>query len=521
MNGFFEPLLAAPLTAGWREALRLAGFSLHITLVLLALGTAFLAVFHYVAAYVGRSSIERGWDKRILRTFMGFKSLAVVLGVAPLLLIQVGRTLPFFNATGLFAGFWMLVIGLLAISFVSFDALGHRMYVHPRLHLVLGLVALVLLTAVPGIFTAVIVAAENPGSWTDILRLGGFLPGALTFHWLMRTLHVLGAALVFGALFHYFFTSGGDPGKRRRMRGWLLGGIIAQLIIGPLLLLSLPLRISLPGLVFLGLGLLALVVFAWLATRHGAATRGLRLPVSALLILCVLLFMLLVRENQQDRALAALDEAFAASGRARAAALAPYEEQALAKYRQDVQIVYDNGATIYGRSCAFCHAASGNGLGPEAGNLAIPPEDIFEVRAARPYLLRILANGVPGTGMPYFAVFVRGKLEDVINDLDGRWGIVGKPPDVEGVSAADLDKARTIYGERCASCHGPDGRPTVAAAKFEPPPPPFTDCSLLPKRSIDIFTRGYPGTMMKPFGAGLSPDIQNALVQVLYSMRID
>jgi mono/diheme cytochrome c family protein len=519
MNGFFDLLLAAPLSAGWREVLLFSGFYFHIALVLLALGTAFLAVFYSVSIRLGRSSLEPGWDRRILRTFMAFKSLAVVLGVAPLLLIQVGRTLPFFNATGLFAGFWMLVIVLLVVSFVCFDALGHRMQVHPRLNLVAGFTALVFLAAVPAIFAAVLVAAENPVSWTGILRRGGVLPGALTFHWLARYLHVLGAAVVFGALFHYFYTSAGDPGKKARMRDWLLGGIVAQLVVGPLLLVSLPLGINVPGAVFLGLGVLALAAFAWPVARHGRATGGLRPATSVPLLLGVLLFMLLVRQNQQDRAFAPLQESAAANSRARAAALAPYEKAALAKYREDVQVVYDNGPTIYGRSCAFCHDGSGNGAGPDAGHLAVPPENISQVRAARPYLLRSLANGVPGTGMPYFAVFVRGKLEALIAHLDERWAIVGRPGDLEGVSGDALSKARAVYGERCASCHGADGRPTAAAAKFAPPPPPFTDWSLLPGRTIEVFTKGYPGTMMAAFGAGLSPDLQRALVQVLYDLR--
>jgi mono/diheme cytochrome c family protein len=229
--------------------------------------------------------------------------------------------------------------------------------------------------------------------------------------------------------------------------------------------------------------------------------------------------MLLVRQNQQDRAFAPLEESAASNSKARAAALAPSEKEALAKYREDVQVVYDNGSTIYEKSCAFCHDGNGTGAGPDAGSLAIPPENISQVRAARPYILRSLSKGVPGTGMPYFAVFVRGKLEALITHLDERWGIAGTPADLEGVSRDELSKARAIYGERCASCHGADGRPTAAAAKFAPPPPPFTDWSLLPNRTIDVFTHGYPGTMMGAFGGGLSPELQSALVQVLYDLR--
>jgi mono/diheme cytochrome c family protein len=413
----------------------------------------------------------------------------------------------------------MLVIVLLVVSFVTFDALGHRAQVHPWLQLGLGIVALVLLAAVPGIFAAVLVAAENPGSWTGILSRGGLLPGTLAFHWLMRTIHVLGAAVVFGALFHYFFTSGGDPSKKTRMKRWLFGGVVAELVAGPLLLVSLPLGVNIPGAVFLGLGLLALAAFSWLALRRDAERRGFRVPASALLLMGVLLFMLLARQNRQDRAFAPLAQAAAANSRARAAALAPYEKEALARYREDLRVVYDNGPTIYEKSCAFCHGASGDGLGPDAASLAVPPEHVSAIRASRPYLLRTLADGVPGTGMPYFAVFVRGKLESLIAHLDERWGIVGTPPGLEGVSPDDLAKARELYAQRCASCHGSDGRPTAATAKFAPSPPPFTDWSLLPERTIEVFTTGYPGTMMVAFGAGLSPDLQRALVQSLYDLR--
>jgi len=519
MSPLFGLLMAYPLPSAWRQVLLFSGFYFHMTLVLLALGTAFLAVFYCLATCFRAGSFGQGWDRGILRTFMGFKSLAVVLGVAPLLLIQVGRTLPFFNATGLFAGLWMLIIVLLVVSFISFDALGHGMQVHRLLRLGLGVTALVLLAAVPGIFAAVLVAAENPGLWIAILEQGFFLPGSLMFHWAARYLHVLGAALVFGAFFHYFFTSGGDSGKRAGMKGWLLAGVLVQLVIGPLLIVSLPSEMSALSVVFLGAGLLTLAVFVRLVAGRRAEAGRFGLKSSAALLLGVLLFMLLVRQDRQDRAFASLEASAASLGRARAEALAPYEKEALAKYREDVRRAYDNAPTIYGRSCAFCHGEEGDGRGPEAGNLAVPPEDITQIRASRPYLLSVLAGGVRGTAMPYFAVFVRGKLVDLVAYLDERWGVVGMPPPVSGVSPADLEQAGKLYSERCASCHGPAGVPTAAAEKFEPPPPRFTEYSLLPGRAMEVMSGGYHGTMMGGFAAGLSPQLKKALVQVLYDLR--
>jgi mono/diheme cytochrome c family protein len=517
---FFELLLAGPLPRGWLRVLLFAGFAAHLSLVLLALGTAFLSVVFCAASCLrGEAAIE-GWPKEILRTFLGFKSLAVVLGVAPLLIIQVGGTLPFFNATGLLAGLWMLVIALLVVSFLSFDALGHGVNVHPFLHLGLGLAALVLFAVVPGIFTAVLTAAENPARWPAALGTGGFLPRPLVFHWLMRYLHVLGAALVAGALAHYFLTSRGRPDRQGRLRAWLVAGIMVQVVVGPLLLVSLPRGLDLPAIAILAAGLLFLAAFAWLvAGRRRAAAGSLGLKGSAALFLGVVLCMLLVRQSLQDRAFGPLEAEAEAGRKERAAALAPYREPALADYLEDMGRVYDNGRTIYAGSCAFCHGEKGDGAGPEAGKLAIPPEDLIQVRASRPHLLQVLAAGVPGTAMPYFAVFVRGKLEDLLDTLDGRWNITGARPELAAVPAADLAAARKIYDDRCAACHGPDGRPTAAGERLEPPPPPFTEYSLLPQRTIEVFTHGYPGTAMGPFGAGLGPGIEMALVQVLYEKR--
>ena len=519
MSAFFDLLLAHPLPSGWTGVLLFSGFYLHMALVLLALGTAFLAVEYCAAACFRPGPGTEGWDRRILRPFMAFKSLAVVLGVAPLLLIQVGWTVTFFNAIGLFSGLWMLVIGLLVVSFVSFDSLAHGMRVHRLLHLGLGITALLLLAAVPGIFAAVLVAAENPGAWTAILERGFFLPGSLMFHWSMRYLHVLGAALVFGALFHFFFTSGRDPEKRAGMKSWILAGTLAQVVSGPLLLVSLPLDLDTASVVDLALGLLLLGVFAGLLFSRRAETRGFGLRPSAALLLGILAFMLLVRENQQERSVAAVESAAESRKTARARALAPYEEEALAGYRDDLGRVYDNGPTIYGRSCAFCHAENGDGRGPEAGGLAVAPEDISGIRASRTYLMEILARGVRGTAMPYFAVFVRGKLEGLVTYLDERWDVVGSPAPIQGITEADLEKAREVYSRRCAGCHGPDGVPTAAAEKFEPPPPPFTEYSLLPARADEVMTGGYHGTMMGGFAVGLSPELKKALIQVLYDLR--
>jgi mono/diheme cytochrome c family protein len=519
MSGFPDLLLSLPLPRTWLQGLLFAGFFFHLVFVLLLLGTALLAVFYSIKKRPPATPDDLPWSRRILRSFMAHKSIAVVLGVAPLLLIQLGHTLPFFNATSLFAPRWLLIVALLIPVSLIFDSLAHSAPVRRGLHVALAVAALVLLLNIPANFVGVLVAAEQSASWGDMIRSGYRLTGPLMLHGILRYLHVLAAAVVFGALFHYLFTAGRDRVKRSGLLNWMLSGVMAQAVIGPLLALTLVSQPDRTSLLLLFLGLLALAAFIGILFGAGGGARELNAGMSVSLVLIILLFMLLVRQHQQDRAFAPLEEKSREAARSYAELLRPYQDAAISRYRKDLETVYDNGDTIYGKSCAFCHNSNGDGAGPEAGNLSVPPEAIADVRAARPYLHKILAAGVGGSGMPYFAVFTRPKLEMLIDLMNERWRILDPPPAVEGVPPSDKAEAEKTYGQVCAGCHGRDGRPTASALKYKPPPPDFTRYSLLPERALRVMTEGYHGTVMGPFGQALKPEIRRALVQVLYGMR--
>jgi mono/diheme cytochrome c family protein len=229
--------------------------------------------------------------------------------------------------------------------------------------------------------------------------------------------------------------------------------------------------------------------------------------------------MLAVRQHQQDRSFSGLEAKSAAETARYVALLQPYEEAGVSRYKKDVVTVYDNGPTIYGQSCAFCHNGNGDGNGAEAGNLAVPPEAVSAIRAARPYVYEILTAGIDGTAMPYFTVFTRDKLEMLIDLMNERWQILGPPPPVDGISPENKAEAQKTYGQVCAGCHGQDGKPTPTALKFKPPPPDFTQYSLLTERALEVINSGYHGTVMGPFGQTLRPEVRTALVQVLYDLR--
>ena len=81
--------------------------------------------------------------------------------------------------------------------------------------------------------------------------------------------------------------------------------------------------------------------------------------------------------------------------------------------------------------------------------------------------------------------------------------------------APDLVRARTIFAQNCASCHGAAGSaPPAAMQVLDPPPIDFTDIDRARQRSVfglyQVITQGLEGTSMASF-ASLSDDDRWAL----------
>lgn len=313
-------LLVRPLPAEAIQFLRFMAFTLHILFVLITLGTGILSVAYFFQIWWLGQRHKLRWDREILRTFVGHKSLAVVLGVGPLLLMQVGHPIPFFSAVNLFAPAWLLIIVLLVIAFLCMDYVGQRLEVRHGTHLVLGMVGLIALLTVPGIFVAVLVTAENSERWPEIAAAGHRLPGDLGAHWLVRYLHVLGASVVIGGIVHYFWSQPWEVRKRRSLLAWVAGAILVQFVLGVMLYASMPhhrQRADAPfdsaftwafnGSVFVGVAagawLLAVIVRALMREKP----LGLAATIAPTTVL--LISMLLARQLNQDRAFVPLARA--------------------------------------------------------------------------------------------------------------------------------------------------------------------------------------------------------------------
>ena len=519
MNELFDILLKKPLSEVFLHGLLFFTFTLHIFFVLLTLGTAIIALYYFVHTWWGGRLNEVRWDKEILRTFLAHKSLAVVLGVAPLLLIQIGASIPFFTGINLFAFFWLLIIPFLSIAFLSFDALGHKIYVHHYLHLIFGVVALIFLLAVPGIFVAVLVTSENSDKWTTIIAHGYRLSGPVAYHWLFRYLHVLGAALVFGHAFHYFFSTKDEIGKKSSLLKWIVAGILVQFILGIILYSSLLEKPDNVTNASLFIGITAAAVLLWLIFSIINKSSALSIKAALPIFMLILVPMLLARQFIQDKKFMPLDKQLQTNAQVYQKTLQPYNREALDKYKSDINAVYDNGETIYRKSCLSVTEEIWMVTDTEARNLSIPPENLSTIRTTRQYLHTILAGGVSGSAMPYFTVFDRHKLESLINYLDKKHHVLSLPKSLSvKISDVALQQSRKIYDETCFQCHGIDGKGTALSKGFQPPPPDFTVYSLSPERAFDVITNGYSGTVMYPF-SNLTEDVRWGLVKIINDKR--
>ncbi|UCD64036.1 MAG: cytochrome c, partial [Candidatus Zixiibacteriota bacterium] len=191
--------------------------------------------------------------EKIAATITVNKSLAVVLGVGPLLCISLVYTTHFYAANAMTGYAWISVVPLVTLAFLL-------SYLHKykwdawrtdgkRFHAFIGVASAVLFLSVPLIFLANINLMLFPAGWTDVrgffssLTLGNVFP---------RYFHFLAASIAVTALFLAgWFTRKGlsdekmpdgfSRGELRRLFFRIAFYVtLAQLIFGPLLLFTLP-----------------------------------------------------------------------------------------------------------------------------------------------------------------------------------------------------------------------------------------------------------------------------------------
>src|SRR2546428_10488172 len=116
---------------------------------------------------------------------------------------------------------------------------------------------------------------------------------------------------------------------------------------------------------------------------------------------------------------------------------------------------------LYNQQRVGCHGRDGR-----LGAARPLNEAVYLALVPAPRLREVIAEGVPGTAQPAFAISAGGALTDeqidaLVQDLLETWG---RPDVLPGVSVppyaatrGDADRGSAIYVAACASCHGADG----------------------------------------------------------------
>lgn len=288
-----EPLLVAVLVVF---------FLLHIVFVNFMVGGALLTLYYEL-----RGLKQKTYDAlayAIAGTITANKSLAVVLGVGPLLAINTIYTVYFYTANALTGAFWISIVPLVVLAFVLtyiHKYLWHKMERLKALHVALGVAACLLFLFIPLIFLTNINLMLFPEKWGGVQ---GFLSALTLPNVFPRYVHfVLACPAMTGLFLVWLFRRRSEAEAAaigftraelvRTGYLWAFWPTAAQFVIGPIALLTLP-HTQMPlNAVWAVFGIAILVALGmthmiFAETRRPAETIGRRfVPISLLMLVVV------------------------------------------------------------------------------------------------------------------------------------------------------------------------------------------------------------------------------------------
>lgn len=255
--------LPLPLPEGVLVVLLVLSFLLHILFVNLMVGGSVLTLWAEI-----KGKTRPGYDtlaREIAATITVNKSLAVVMGVAPLLTINVLYTVFFYSANALTGTLWISIVPLVTAAFLLlyFHKYTWERYKDRKgFHISIAAAATVLLLFVPLIFLTNINLMLFPERWVEVK---GFFSAVTMANVLPRYLHFLCASVAVMGLFLFGYmrrkgyafeeifgnTSFTRHGVLRKWYGLALVASLTQLGLGPLNFFTLPWHAVNWGLVYI------------------------------------------------------------------------------------------------------------------------------------------------------------------------------------------------------------------------------------------------------------------------------
>lgn len=375
--------LPLPAPEGLLEVLLIVSFIVHIVFVHMMLGGSLFSLFCQIK---GLKQIEyERLAYKIAQAVTVNKSLAVVMGVAPLLIINTLYAPQFYASSALIGGAWMAVIPLVAVAFLL--AYAHKFWWDrfvniPELHIGIAALESALFLFIPLIYMTNVNLMLFPEYWPEVK---GFFSAVLLPNVLQRYLHFVSAAILFSALFFAWWSGGpafqaevklSQPllqSVRRFFYAFAFGATIFQILSGLVVFVSLPAQGMSWGVTLLlfaggGFGVPALY---WMWGNLVNPDNSLDRHFSRIIVLfaCTILAMAVARHQYREHALkdhkAAIAQKTANYLAAAADARQEAESAALAQQSEPV----DLGEQAFQRNCAACHHINLPTVGPDMGEI--------------------------------------------------------------------------------------------------------------------------------------------------------
>lgn len=242
--------LELPLPEWLLIVLIIVSFLAHIVFVNLMLGGSLLTLWGQI-----KGLKDKDYDTfahEVAKTITVNKSIAVVLGVAPLLCINTLYTIYFYSANALTGLMWILIIPLVTIAFLLtylHKFTWERLENNKPLHIAIMALSVALFLFIPLIFLVNVNLMLFPEKWQSIQ---GFLSALTLPNVLPRYFHFLLSSLAITGLFVVWYNKRSSypveeiyqhfTRYRLKKIGYnlALGASVAQFLIGPIVLITLP-----------------------------------------------------------------------------------------------------------------------------------------------------------------------------------------------------------------------------------------------------------------------------------------
>ncbi len=239
--------LAIPGNMPVFEGLIVIGFILHLIYVNIVVAGSVYAVLFEIRGILKRDKVSDGLGLQLATLVSIHKSIAVVLGVAPLLIISTIYTQFFYPSTILIGKWWLMLIPLLIISFLLlyvYKYMWDKWQNRKRLHLSFGIAGALILLFVTLLFITNVASMLHPELWSGSK---GFFDSLFRYPTIwQRYFHFMAASFAIIGMYMYWW--GKRKGREKEDPVYRLATkfgkgsaflfTLLQLIAGPILLLS-------------------------------------------------------------------------------------------------------------------------------------------------------------------------------------------------------------------------------------------------------------------------------------------